>query len=172
MTIRISRARKPVGAHDRGGAGRVNEIAIPQIQHPLQDIPAGDDFGMMREVLTRRFSRLLKEEGEAGETCRVSWPGSGADRRRAGPAQCGARRAGRSGLSDLPVVGVAKGPDRDAGREHFYRPGKPSFMLEQRDPVLYYIQRLRDEAHRFAIGSHRARRAKAIGANRWTRSPA
>ena len=69
------------------------------------------------------------------------------------------------GLSDLCVAGVAKGPDRDAGREHFYIPEKPSFMLDQRDPVLYYIQRLRDEAHRFAIGSHRAKRAKTIGAN-------
>jgi excinuclease ABC subunit C len=65
----------------------------------------------------------------------------------------------------LPLAGVAKGPDRDAGREHFYVTGKPSFMLEARDPVLYYIQRLRDEAHRFAIGSHRARRSKAIGVN-------
>ncbi len=69
------------------------------------------------------------------------------------------------GLFNLPVAGVAKGPDRDAGREHFYVPGKPSFMLEARDPVLYYIQRLRDEAHRFAIGTHRARRSKAIGVN-------
>ena len=65
----------------------------------------------------------------------------------------------------MPVAGVAKGPDRDAGREHFYVPGKPSFMLEARDPVLYYIQRLRDEAHRFAIGTHRAQAAKAIGVN-------
>ena len=68
------------------------------------------------------------------------------------------------GIADLCIAGVAKGPDRDAGREHFYVPDKPSFMLEARDPVLYYIQRLRDEAHRFAIGSHRAKRAKAIGA--------
>jgi excinuclease ABC subunit C len=67
------------------------------------------------------------------------------------------------GLGDMPVVGVAKGPDRDAGREHFFVAGKPSFMLAARDPVLYYIQRLRDEAHRFAIGSHRARRTKAMG---------
>jgi len=63
------------------------------------------------------------------------------------------------------VAGVAKGPDRDAGREHFHVPGRASFMLESRDPVLYYIQRLRDEAHRFAIGSHRARRSRAIGVN-------
>ncbi len=71
------------------------------------------------------------------------------------------------GLTDIiPLVGVAKGPDRDAGREHFHIPGRAkSFMLEPRDPVLYFVQRLRDEAHRFAIGTHRAKRAKALGAN-------
>ena len=65
----------------------------------------------------------------------------------------------------IPLVGVAKGPDRDAGREHFHVPGRSSFMLEPRDPVLYFVQRLRDEAHRFAIGTHRAKRAKALGVN-------
>jgi excinuclease ABC subunit C len=69
------------------------------------------------------------------------------------------------GLGDIAVAGVAKGPDRDAGREHFHVPGRPSFMLEPRDPVLYFVQRLRDEAHRFAIGTHRAKRAKALGVN-------
>ncbi len=66
------------------------------------------------------------------------------------------------GITDVPLVGVAKGPDRDAGRETFYRPGREPFRLEPRDPVLYFVQRLRDEAHRFAIGSHRARRKKDI----------
>ena len=70
------------------------------------------------------------------------------------------------GLSDIALVGVAKGPDRDAGREHFHVPGRVRpFMLEPRDPVLYFVQRLRDEAHRFAIMTHRARRSKAVGAN-------
>jgi excinuclease ABC subunit C len=70
------------------------------------------------------------------------------------------------GLGDIKVVGVAKGPDRDAGREHFHVPGRGApFMLEPRDPVLYFVQRLRDEAHRFAIGTHRAKRAKALGVN-------
>jgi excinuclease ABC subunit C len=70
------------------------------------------------------------------------------------------------GIDDVALVGVAKGPDRDAGREHFHIPGRAlPLMLEPRDPVLYFVQRLRDEAHRFAIGSHRAKRAKAIGAN-------
>jgi excinuclease ABC subunit C len=73
---------------------------------------------------------------------------------------------GDLGLGDIPLVGIAKGPDRDAGREHFHIPGRAkAIMLEPRDPVLYFVQRLRDEAHRFAIGTHRAKRAKAIGAN-------
>ena len=128
-----------------------------------------DDFAMMREVLTRRFSRLLKEQGEErgaedGKDVQA-WPDmvliDG------GQGQLSAAKAVLDdlGLGDLPVAGVAKGPDRDAGREHFYMPGRASFMLEGRDPVLYYIQRLRDEAHRFAIGSHRARRSRAIGVN-------
>jgi excinuclease ABC subunit C len=70
------------------------------------------------------------------------------------------------GIADVALIGVAKGPDRDAGREHFHMPGRPKpMMLEPRDPVLYFVQRLRDEAHRFAIGTHRAKRGKAIGAN-------
>jgi excinuclease ABC subunit C len=69
------------------------------------------------------------------------------------------------GVDDIPVVGVAKGPDRDAGLERFYIPGKPYFMLEPKSPVLYYLQRLRDEAHRFAIGSHRTRRAMDLKKN-------
>jgi excinuclease ABC subunit C len=130
-----------------------------------QEIAPGDDFAMMREVLTRRFSRLLKEQGPRGEAPPGVWPDlvliDG------GQGQLNAVRGVLNdlGVYDLPLVGVAKGPDRDAGREHFYVEGKPSFMLEPRDPVLYYIQRLRDEAHRFAIGSHRARRTRAMGAN-------
>ncbi len=135
------------------------------------DLTPGDDFGMMREVLTRRFARLLKEHGErepANETNPdqpQAWPDlvliDG------GQGQLNAARAVLAdlGIADLCIAGVAKGPDRDAGREHFYVPDKPSFMIEGRDPVLYYIQRLRDEAHRFAIGSHRAKRAKAISLN-------
>jgi excinuclease ABC subunit C len=69
------------------------------------------------------------------------------------------------GLSDVCIAGVAKGPDREAGREHFYRRGAEPFRLDPKSPVLYYLQRLRDEAHRFAIGTHRKKRAKAIGAN-------
>lgn len=129
---------------------------------------ANDDFGMMREVLTRRFSRLLKEQGEASASEGAedaAWPDLVLIDGGQGQLTAAKSVLDELGLSDLPVAGVAKGPDRDAGREHFYVMGKPSFMLEGRDPVLYYIQRLRDEAHRFAIGSHRARRSKAIGVN-------
>jgi excinuclease ABC subunit C len=129
-----------------------------------QDISAGDDFGMMREVLTRRFSRLLKEEG-AREDAPVenTWPDLLLIDGGAGQLSAVLGVLAELGVNDVPVVGVAKGPDRDAGREHFFVAGKPSVMLAARDPVLYYIQRLRDEAHRWAIGSHRARRKKAIG---------
>ena len=130
------------------------------------DALKGDDFGMMREMLTRRFTRLLKEHGDEQEDEESqNWPElvliDG------GQGQLSAAKAilDDLGLHDLPVAGIAKGPDRDAGREHFYMMGRSSFMLEARDPVLYYIQRLRDEAHRFAIGSHRARRSRAIGIN-------
>ena len=131
-----------------------------------QDITAGDDFGMMREVLTRRFSRLLKEEGAREEApAENTWPDLLFIDGGAGQLSAVQGVLADLGVSDVAVVGVAKGPDRDAGREHFFVPGKPSFMLAARDPVLYYIQRLRDEAHRFAIGSHRARRTKTMGVN-------
>ncbi|MGE0626649.1 MAG: excinuclease ABC subunit UvrC [Hyphomicrobiaceae bacterium] len=209
------------------------------------DLAPGDDYGMMREVLTRRFKRLVGtsngEEGvEEPETEGVTDAPGSAERSRiiapeplplaerganaiafgvlradgpsgaAGECQTGAGAlqpaAGEElaldepveedddgefpqkpdlvlidggagqlriacevladlGISDVAVAGVAKGPDRDAGREHFHVPGRDVFMLEPRDPVLYFIQRLRDEAHRFAIGTHRAKRSKAISAN-------
>jgi excinuclease ABC subunit C len=130
-----------------------------------QEQVAGDDFGMMREVLTRRFTRLLAEDEVTDENAPPQWPDllliDG------GQGQLSAVQAvlDELGVTDVALVGVAKGPDRDAGREHFYVTGKPSFMLEARDPVLYFVQRLRDEAHRFVIGSHRAKRSKAIGVN-------
>ena len=204
------------------------------------DLAPGDDYAMMREVLTRRFKRLVLDEAEApaspaaeaveqGLICGADIPHRGAAAAADRPArrQCaGLRRAARGrrvaergsdggggdgggdaggqrpggaepaseefpgrpdlvlidgglgqlgvarevletlGITDVALIGVAKGPDRDAGREHFHMPGgaKP-MMLEPRDPVLYFVQRLRDEAHRFAIGTHRAKRSKAIGAN-------
>lgn len=123
---------------------------------------AGDDFAMMREVFTRRFERALKEDPErAGE----SWPDlvliDG------GEGQLGVvmEVMAELGIEDMALVAIAKGPDRDAGRERFFMPGRPPFGMEHKSPVLYYLQRLRDEAHRFAIGTHRAKREKAISAS-------
>jgi excinuclease ABC subunit C len=191
------------------------------------DLKPGDDFAMMREVLTRRFKRLLREHGlpageaassenEATETLPESWPGAaepsipGAEEAvfvldgrleggndgeepdlgdeteddaeaqggdvgawpdlvliDGGQGQLSAAQSvlAELGLHGLAIAGIAKGPDRNAGRERFFMPGKPPFSLPPNDPVLYFVQRLRDEAHRFAIGSHRAKRKKAMAEN-------
>jgi excinuclease ABC subunit C len=125
----------------------------------IKDAKPGDDVAMMREVLERRFARALKEDpARAGD----SWPDlvliDG------GAGQLSAARAAMEemGLEDIPLVAIAKGPDRDAGREWFHMAGREPFQLPPRDPVLYHLQRLRDEAHRFVIGTHRAGRAKAL----------
>lgn len=133
------------------------------------EIAPGDDFGMMREVMRRRFARLLKEsprnEKPDDPEALPAWPDlvliDG------GKGQLEAVRGvfAELGITDMPLVGVAKGPDRDAGREQFVMHGREPFRLPPRDPTLYFIQRLRDEAHRFAIGTHRARRKKALTAN-------
>ena len=120
---------------------------------------AGDDFAMMREVLTRRFGRALREDPERGDE---SWPDLLLIDGGQGQLEVTRQVLSELGLEDIAIVGIAKGPDRDAGRERFFMPGKPPFSLEPRDPVLYFLQRLRDEAHRFAIGTHRTRRAADI----------
>jgi excinuclease ABC subunit C len=126
------------------------------------ELTPGDDYGMMREVLRRRFARLAKEE-EAGENPPrpdlVLLDGG------AGQLAAAQEIMADLGVEDVPLVGVAKGPDRDAGLERFFLPGKAPFMLEPKSPVLYYLQRLRDEAHRFAIGTHRARRSAEMRRN-------
>ena len=126
-----------------------------------EDLTPGDDFGMMKEVLTRRFKRLLKEDPkrELG-----TWPGLLLIDGGAGQVSAVREIMTELGVGDVPMVGVAKGVDRDHGKEEFYRTGKSVFALQRNDPVLYFVQRMRDEAHRFAIGTHRAKRAKAIGA--------
>jgi excinuclease ABC subunit C len=120
------------------------------------ELTPGDDYGMMREVLRRRFGRLVKEEA-AGET--VPRPDLVLIDGGQGQLDAATEVMADLGVDDIAVVGVAKGPDRDAGLERFFIPGKTPFMLEPKSPVLYYLQRLRDEAHRFAIGAHRTRRA-------------
>ncbi len=133
------------------------------------DTKAGDDTGMMREVLRRRFKRLLdenpreKQDGHGETASETPWPDlvivDG------GSPQLNAAREVMEeiGVGDVPLLAVAKGLDRDAGRELFHIAGREPFRLPPRDPVLYFVERLRDEAHRFAIGSHRTRRSSNIG---------
>ncbi|MET1045521.1 MAG: excinuclease ABC subunit UvrC [Hyphomicrobium sp.] len=158
------------------------------------DTTPGDDYAMMREVLTRRFKRIAEAEileeiatevdeiaadVEGGPLSPIIEADDAADERAfpdrpdlvlidGGLGQLSVAREVLAGfgLHDIALIGVAKGPDRDAGREHFHIPGRERpIMLEAKDPVLYFIQRLRDEAHRFAIGTHRAKRAKSLGVN-------
>ena len=119
----------------------------------------GDDYAMMREVFRRRFYRALKEDPERE---RGMWPDLVLIDGGQGQLTQAQAIFAELGIGDVAVVAIAKGPDRNAGRERFFLPGRPAFSLEPRDPVLYFLQRLRDEAHRFAIGAHRVRREKAI----------
>ncbi|KPQ14851.1 MAG: excinuclease ABC subunit UvrC [Rhodobacteraceae bacterium HLUCCA09] len=125
------------------------------------ELTPGDDFGMMKEVLTRRFQRLMKEDPDR-ET--ESWPDLLLIDGGAGQVSAVGEIMAELGVETIPFVGVAKGVDRDAGKEEFHRPGSRPFALRHNDPVLYFVQRLRDEAHRFAIGAHRQKRGKAVGA--------
>ena len=136
------------------------------------DLTPGDDYGMMREVLERRFKRLLEENPRTvANNVRDLITGGAEDQPwpdllliDGGQGQLNAAQETLSalGIVDVPVVAIAKGPDRDAGRETFFMTGRAPFKLPPRDPLLYFIERLRDEAHRFAVGSHRTRRKKDI----------
>ena len=155
-----------IGAMVVAGAGGFMKTHYRTFNFKDDDLTPGDDYGMMREVLRRRFARLMKDEAQAGEGERVD--------PEAFPARPdlvlidggrGQFEAARGVLEELGVAGVAlasiaKGADRNAGRETFFIAGRAPFRLAPRDPALYFVQRLRDEAHRFAIGTHRARRKK------------
>jgi excinuclease ABC subunit C len=128
-------------------------------------VTPGDDFGMMREVLQRRFTRALKEQAEGAPP--ADWPDIVLIDGGAGQLSAARDVLADLGVQDVKLIAIAKGPDRDAGREWFHTDGPggaalPPFQLPPRDPVLYFLQRLRDEAHRFAITTHRAGRSKAI----------
>ena len=136
------------------------------------DLTPGDDYGMMREVLGRRFARLMRENPRDPENAPPRddetpgpWPDLVFIDGGRGQLAVVTETLAELGVNDVPLIGVAKGPNRDAGRETFYMAGREPFMLPTRDPVLYFVQRLRDEAHRFAIGSHRARRKSDIARN-------
>jgi excinuclease ABC subunit C len=124
------------------------------------EVAPGDDYAMLREVLTRRFSRALRENADREEG---SWPDLVLIDGGAGQLAAAREALAELGIDDVPLAAISKGPDRNAGRERFFMPGRPPFSLEPRDPVLYFLQRLRDEAHRFAIGTHRAKRSRQIG---------
>lgn len=154
------------GAHAVGGmivAGPEGFIknAYRKFNIKGDDLTPGDDFGMMKEVMTRRFKRLIKEDPDREKG---DWPDLLLIDGGAGQVSAVREIMESYDVGDIPMVGVAKGVDRDAGKEEFYRTGQRPFALRHNDPVLYFIQRMRDEVHRFAIGTHRAKRSKAIGA--------
>ncbi len=163
----------PSRSHGEGEVDVGNRSGIPHLTQPSPPpgaeraiipqgiaVAGGDDYAMMREVLQRRFARALKEDPERAQG---SWPDLVLIDGGLGQLNVAQGVVDELGIADVAIVGIAKGPDRNAGRERFFMPGRSPFSLDPRDPVLYFLQRLRDEAHRFAIGTHRARRTKAIG---------
>ena len=167
FTIRGERTREAEDQNAlsalQGGEGAGGALSAARgVSSKLDREPSrfgGDDYAMMREVLRRRLGRALKEDPDrtAG-----AWPDLVLIDGGLGQLSAAQGVLDELGIDDVALCGIAKGPDRNAGRERFFLPGKPSFSLEPRDPVLYFLQRLRDEAHRFAIGTHRARRASGI----------
>jgi excinuclease ABC subunit C len=170
-----------VGAMIVAGAEGFRKREYRKFNIRSADLNPGDDFAMMREVLTRRFKRLLAEAAPlpvqiAGETVTpIVLPSPEMDDAHdespwpdlvlidGGQGQLNVAREVLAQLGvEIPLAAIAKGPDRDAGRETFFVPGRDSFKLPPRDPVLYLVERLRDEAHRFAVGSHRARRMRDL----------
>ncbi len=176
-----------VGAMIVAGAGGFMKTHYRTFNMPVEKVAAGDDFAMMREMLRRRFARLVKERprekvGGKGDTGQdrppddpsfddessdefPAWPDLVLIDGGAGQVSGVRFILSELGVEDVPVIGVAKGADREAGRELFHVEGRAPFRLPPRDPALYFIQRLRDEAHRFAIGTHRAKRKRELTKN-------
>ena len=158
-----------VGAMIVAGAQGFSKTHYRTFTIRSEELVPGDDMGMMREVLRRRFGRLAKEaprpgggaaSGEGDGETLPAWPDLVLIDGGRGQLEAARAALAEVGVEGVPLVGVAKGVDRDAGRETFFVPGREPFKLAPRDPALYFIQRLRDEAHRFAIGTHRAKRRK------------
>jgi excinuclease ABC subunit C len=156
-----------VGAMVVAGPDGFEKKAYRKFNIKNSALTPGDDYGMMREVLTRRFSRLQKEDpdraGPDASGSREQWPDLVLIDGGQGQLNIAQEVFEELGISDVTLVGIAKGPDRNAGRERFFIPGKAPFSLPEKDPTLYFLQRLRDEVHHFAISTHRAKRSKAIG---------
>jgi excinuclease ABC subunit C len=177
-----------VGAMIVAGAEGFQKNQYRKFNIRAADLAPGDDFGMMREVLSRRFKRLMNEAprpmpappaasaqlvamapADAGAPIDIGdgdndspWPDLVIIDGGRGQLTAAQETLATLGIIDVPLVAVAKGPDRDAGMETFFLPGREPFKLKPRDPVLYFVERLRDEAHRFAVGSHRLRRRRDI----------
>ncbi|KLK93319.1 excinuclease ABC subunit C [Microvirga vignae] len=167
-----------VGAMVVAGANGFMKQHYRTFNMKSEDLKPGDDYGMMREMLQRRFARLVKEEPKTPDQQEYASPPDPEDAFPSWPDLVlidggkGQLEAARQALADVGVgeddvtlVGIAKGRDRDAGRETFFKIGQPAFKLPPRDPALYFVQRLRDEAHRFAIGTHRAKRKREMVKN-------
>ena len=158
-----------VGAMVVAGAEGFSKKHYRTFNIKSKDLTPGDDFGMMREVLTRRFARLAAEsdpDAEDEATGMPDWPDILLIDGGAGQTNAVRQVLAEMNLPrEVTIIGIAKGEERNAGRETFFMEGREPFMLPARDPVLYYVQRLRDEAHRFAIGTHRARRKKEMVKN-------
>ena len=177
-----------VGAMIVAGAEGFQKNQYRKFNIRAADLAPGDDFGMMREVLSRRFKRLMNEAprplpgtpptsaqalamapADAGAPIDIGdgdndspWPDLVIIDGGRGQLTAAQEALAALGIIDVPLVAVAKGPDRDAGMETFFLPGREPFKLKPRDPALYFVERLRDEAHRFAVGSHRLRRRRDI----------
>ncbi|MBM6582363.1 excinuclease ABC subunit UvrC [Microvirga sp. BT689] len=164
-----------VGAMVVAGANGFMKQHYRTFNMKSEDLKPGDDYGMMREMLQRRFARLVKEEprgpdgdGAAhGDDGLPAWPDLVLIDGGKGQLEAARQALAEVGVSedDVALIGIAKGRDRDAGRETFFKPGQPPFKMPPRDPALYFVQRLRDEAHRFAIGAHRAKRKRELVKN-------
>jgi len=188
-TFSLQRAPRRIEVYDNSHISGTNAVGAMVVAGPegfrknqyrkfnirSAELRSGDDYGMLREVLQRRFKRLLAEaprisaddvaDQQSGHVDRDEeqpWPDLVLIDGGQGQLTAATETLAAMGVTDVPLIAIAKGPDRDAGRETFFMPGKAPFKLPPRDPLLYFIERLRDEAHRFAIGSHRTRRKKDI----------
>jgi excinuclease ABC subunit C len=190
QTFGLTRMPRRIEVYDNSHIGGTNAVGAMIVAGPegfrknqyrkfnirSEELSPGDDYGMMREVLERRFKRLLEEaprislddalaaeqSGDIAIGDEQPWPDLVLIDGGQGQLSAATETLTALGVTDVPLVAIAKGPDRDAGRETFFMAGKNPFKLPPRDPLLYFIERLRDEAHRFAIGSHRTRRKKDI----------